>query len=702
MKPLVYLADLRYHYSGVLANDTFPLGVGYMKAIIDRDLPEVESRLFAYPERLAQTLHSRPPDVLMVSNYVWNEQLSFHLLKSAKRINPNTLTVMGGPNISLEPHRQIKYFSEHPELDVYVLGEGDFLARDLIQLFMDSGMSVNSLGAKELPSSIYRRPDGSVHRNESWERHKEIDEIPSPFLGGQLDEFFDGRLAPMIETNRGCPFTCTFCCQGTRWYTKVHNFTKERLREEIFYIAEKIKKLSPNMGTLRIADSNYGMFERDIEISSYLGETQKQYGYPKYIDATTGKNRPDRIIKSVEQVSGALVLYQAVQSLDEQVLRNVKRQTIKLEAYEALQVHMRGRGLRSNSDLILGLPGETLETHKKGIRKLLDSGISQVTNFQLMLLKGTELEAEESRQEFKFRSAWRVLPKNFGVYDGEKVFDVEEIVVETDTLSFTDYLEARTIALAGTAFWQYNYFEDVIQFAESLGVRRSDWLELIVQAMQAKDSPVRQFVDDFLAETVNELLPTREACVEFYSNDENFEKLKAGEIGDNLMHKYRARAAFRDWPQIWRCAMDITKQCLLSLEQVRDIPDFEAFWDDLQKFVFLRHAWGHQVEEVLGSADGEFQYDVAGWLAADRPKDPSRFRFAEPVRVHFELTPEGKAEIAAALEVWTNELRGLTKMVTRIRVQSQVRLASVFGERALAAAAGEGHESARGAKEPVL
>jgi hypothetical protein len=147
-----------------------------------------------------------------------------------------------------------------------------------------------------------------------WERHPAIDDIPSPWLTGIQDEFFDGRLAPLMETNRGCPFTCTFCVQGTRWYTKVHNFSVERIREEIFYVARKIKDLSPSMGTLRIADSNYGMFERDIEISGYLGETQKEFSWPTYIDATTGKNRADRIIKSVEKVSGALVLYQAVQS----------------------------------------------------------------------------------------------------------------------------------------------------------------------------------------------------------------------------------------------------------------------------------------------------------------------------------------------------------------------------------------------------
>src|SRR5262249_41466726 len=127
MDARVYLADLRHNFSGVLANDCMPLGVSYMKAVIDRDLPEVESRLFAYPDRLLAALESAPPDVLMLSNYMWNEWLSFHFAAVAKRLNPDTLVVMGGPNICLEPDRQLAYVAAHPEIDVYVLGEGDLL-----------------------------------------------------------------------------------------------------------------------------------------------------------------------------------------------------------------------------------------------------------------------------------------------------------------------------------------------------------------------------------------------------------------------------------------------------------------------------------------------------------------------------------------------------------------------------------------------
>ena len=165
MRTQVYLADLRYNYSGILANDCMPLGVAYMKAVMDRDCPEVDSRIFAYPDKLLDAMRNAPPHVLMLSNYVWNEGLSFHFAKLAKRQNPEILVVMGGPNISLEPERQIEYMEAHPEVDVYILGEADFLAREIVLHFANSAHDILRMGECELPSSAYRRADGRVYRN---------------------------------------------------------------------------------------------------------------------------------------------------------------------------------------------------------------------------------------------------------------------------------------------------------------------------------------------------------------------------------------------------------------------------------------------------------------------------------------------------------------------------------------------------------
>lgn len=692
MKPTVYMADLRYNYSGVVANDCMPLGIAYLKAVMDRDLPDVHSRLFAYPDRLWDEVLKAPPDVLMVSNYMWNEALSLHVAKLAKRLRPEMLVVMGGPNLPIEEDRQREYFAAHPEIDLYIVGEADFLATEVVSQFLKADLSVRKLGEREIPSSMYRRPDGSIVLQKIWGRKKEVDDIPSAWLTGIQDEFFDGKLAPMIETNRGCPFTCTFCVQGTDWYTKVNNFSIGRMKDEIEYIAQRIKALSPKMGTLRIADSNYGMFERDVEISEWIGEMQKRYGYPTFIDATTGKNRPDRIIRSVEKVSGALVVYQAVQSLNDDVLRNIKRSNIKLQAYEEVMIHIRGRGLRSNSDLIVGLPGETLQSHVQAIQSLIDAGTNQMHNLQLVLLKGSELEKIATRSEFHFTTRFRVLPKNFGIYGDEKVFDIEEVVVATDTMSFKDYIETRKYHLISSVFWNDSWFQDAVAFAQKFGIKRSEWFVAMLPMLESSTGAARDFLTRFVTETVGELFPTHEACVEFYQKNENFERLLKGEIGDNLMYKYRALASFHIWPDICRIATDATRQLVEGRAQASELPD-EDFWEDFHRFIQAKHADGKTVEQILSPVEVELRYDISRWIDDGMPLAVGSYRLPAPEVFEFRLSEEGARDLLQALNVWTPSLKGLTKMVTRIRMAWQVRAAKAKSDSSCyaqaAAASGE-------------
>jgi radical SAM superfamily enzyme YgiQ (UPF0313 family) len=677
MTTTIYLADLRHNYGGILSSDAMPLCVGYMKAVMDRDFADddVDVQVFAYPDDLLETMERRRPDILMVSNYVWNEKLSLLFCRKAKRMNPGALTVMGGPNIPVEPERQVAYFDDQPDVDIYVLGEGDFLARDIAQHFMRSGLDLDKFRNREIPSCIYSRPDGRTIRNEQWGRNGggDVNDIPSPYLTGVMDKFFDGKMAPFIETNRGCPFKCSFCVQGTDYYNKITHFDLDRMHDEIHYIARKIKETSPDMGTLRIADANYGMYKRDTEISSYIGETQREYGYPTFIDATTGKNRPENIIKSMEQVNGALVLYQAVQSLDEDVLRNIRRSNIKLSAYEELQVHVRGRGLRTNSDLILGLPGETFESHIGALHKLIDAGTNQAHCFQALMLKGSDMETEETRSQFEFDTKWRVLPKNFGEYGGEKVFDVDNIIIGTDTLSFEDYLKCRKHHVTFSVFWNDSWFIDVVRFAQSFGVKPSEWLCAMLEAMEADTGFARQFLDEFIAETKGELFDTYEECSEFYSQPETFEKLRRGDIGDNLMYKYRARASFFLWKEFCELTMRATEKMLRDRGVPEKIVGFDDLWNDLHLYVEAKHATGISSEDLTTPAEVLLTHDIRRWIADEQPHDVARYRTATPQTYVFRLTDEGIREIEAALRVWTPKLAGLTKLVTRIRVASQVR-----------------------------
>jgi radical SAM superfamily enzyme YgiQ (UPF0313 family) len=208
----IYLADLRYNYLKYVSSDAMPLGIGYMKAVMSQRFPNAVIKLFAYPDKLEEQIKQEPPNVIMFTNYTWNEALSLHFAKHIKKINPNVLVVLGGPNIPIEDERKIDFLKKHPYVDIYALGEGDFYASELVEKFVANGLSVKALLKEEIHSSVYKK-ETNYFVTPILARTKDIDNIPSPWLSGIMDEFFDGLLVPLFETNRGCPLNVRFVCK---------------------------------------------------------------------------------------------------------------------------------------------------------------------------------------------------------------------------------------------------------------------------------------------------------------------------------------------------------------------------------------------------------------------------------------------------------------------------------------------------------
>jgi len=669
MKKLkVLLADLRHIRDGVLFADTIPLGIGYMKAVIDRDLSEtVDCEIFAYPDAFREAIINSSPDVVMVTNYMWNEALSLWYLNFVKKINPNILTVMGGPNISIEENRQKEFMKKNPQIDIYVLGEGDFLAKDIVELFMKYDHNIEALKKSgELTSCVYAE-DGNFVVKGAAQRVRKLDEIPSPWLTGIMDKFFDDKLSPLYETNRGCPFTCTFCVQGTKFYNKVTLFGIERVRDELFYIAKKIQSDSPNVKILRIADPNFGMYERDIEISKYMGETQKLYEYPTFIDATTGKNKPERIIKAMEQVSGALIMWQSVQSLDDTVLTNVKRENIKLSTYNEINVYLKGRGLRSQADLILCLPGETLESHTKALEGLTNSGVLRFNNFQAMILKGSEMETVEAREKFGFQTKFRLIQKNFSIHKEEKVFESEEIIVSTETFSFENYIVARKYHLVINLFLNELRFEKLLKFFDKLYIPRWLWIQQLFEMVESS-SFIKSIFKRFEEDTKNELFNSIEELELFYSIPENYSKLEQGEIGDNVIHKYRVISNYFNWEEI--CDFAYRAAYLLIKRERQDIfseEGFNAFWGNLKKYQFHSSAHGRNKEEILCESVATFEYDIKSWFEDDMSVNFKDYKKSKEIVYKFYLPVAYQRSLAASLNRWSTNLVGMSLMIRKIK-----------------------------------
>ena len=207
------------------------------------------------------------------------------------------------------------FLRNHPDIDFYVSGEAELAFANLIASLVNSNLNKNEIN-NLLPSVHFINKNDQACIAQSVERIRDLSEIPSPYTTGKLDEFFDGKLQPAIQTTRGCPFSCTFCVEGMGYYSKIHRNSQEKVNSELEYIAKKMINVREQGGRndLGIVDSNFGMYSQDIETCKIIQKHQITYGWPEYIQVDTGKNNKARTLEAASLVGGAIRLSGAVQS----------------------------------------------------------------------------------------------------------------------------------------------------------------------------------------------------------------------------------------------------------------------------------------------------------------------------------------------------------------------------------------------------
>ncbi len=669
MTPLrIFMADPT-HDTILPVSDTIPINIGFVGSYAKKLFgDDIEISLFKYPQTVIEAIRERPPDILALSNYAWNSFLSKRLAELGKEANPDVLTIQGGANFPSAREQQLSFLSSRSKTDVYIELEGEAAFSNFISRVLgerDGGPGVFEApidGCLFIEPSTRGTDDPVLVKGELPARIHDLDDIPSPYLDGMMDKFFDGRLTPFIETNRGCPFKCTFCHTGRDYYRKTHMFSAERIKDEIGYIAKKLSNSS--VTNLHIADTNFGMYRRDRETSLALSETRKKYGWPMHIIGTTGKNSNRRVIEVSEILGSSFYVTMSVQSMDEGVLSNIRRSNIRMEDYRRINDHLRKANLSTLSEMILGLPGESRESFLKGVAEIVDSGVSQTTIYTLMLLDGTEFKNPDYRERYGIKSKFRIVPLNFGEYGGKRVFDFEEVGIETNTLSFEDYLAMRCFSLIVATLHSSGIFEELVRFALSLGISRSQILLRAFDEMDRAPRGVRETIASFMEETRSELWDDPDRLVSHYREKKNYQRLLRGDVGGNLIHKYKARSmAFETdgWiAYLSEILLDLARQVLGD-----DIEEAERQIDTLARFCRykLNGIVSESFTEVLSL---ESPYDIVGWLkeANDTPLDG--FGLLETRQYTFTFSDEQKRSRKDLFKRYGTDLNGLSKIFTRV------------------------------------
>lgn len=634
--PRIWLCDLTYNQQSI-ANDTVPAAIGGIAAAISATHKNCKIKLFKFPENLFTELekqgsHQGPPDIISFSNYSWNVNISTECARRISSVFPEVFFVSGGPNFPFDTKEQHEFLRKRSFLDVYIQKEGEIAWVELVSLWKKSS-SVKSFrnSLDQIPNVVFISHEDNLVSS-SITRIRNLEELPSPYLNGILDEFLDGSLLPVIQTNRGCPFTCSFCTEGQKIWSLVKRKSPEVLRAELSYISKHFSALPENKKRhdLLIADSNFGMYKEDIDICIEISKIQESTGWPTYINVATGKNNKERVLEASKIVNGAINLAGSVQSLNEKVQKNIKRQNISSDQIISLAKNARLLGADSYSELILALPGESKASHIQAIDTLIDSGFNYVVMYQLMLLPGTEMSSAESINTHKLSTKYRLIPRCFGRYtfNGESFysFETEQIVVSTSTLSNREYLDCRLYALCVNIFYNNSVFGEVLGLIRILGIPASTWISTIYEEIRKltteNRSPSNHFgvLDDlvkgFFNETSDELWESEDKLIESFSSPEKFDELLSGISGANLIYKYKALSITSSLSDVRVVAENSFKKMLSAID-VNHITNGRV----CDSIDVIQAAAGCLFEHAFRRMDGIFETDSTRSIEVNYPID---------------------------------------------------------------------------------
>ena len=362
--------------------------------------------------------------VVAFSTYVWNHRYNYKLAKLVKTFNPECTIVFGGPEPAIEDP---KLFEKEPFMDLVIKMEGEITFRRILE---DHGTDYT-----HIEGLLINSPKGLINTGDP-KRINDLDEVPSPYLAGIFDRVMAENPGVIwnatLETNRGCPYQCTFCDWGSLTYNKVKKFELQRVYDELDWIGE-------HCGFVTITDANFGMFvERDNMIVDKLIEVQKRWGKLESFSMTWAKNQKNEVVDIVKKLitespNFGQGLTVSVQSMDNDVLENIKRRNLDQHKIDEIFALCDKNNIPVYTELILGLPGETVESWKEAFWKIFRAGNHGGINIlQCQLLENAEMNLLQKKL-YKLESVpvYDYMSGSYGDVDLNESIDV---VVSTKTI----------------------------------------------------------------------------------------------------------------------------------------------------------------------------------------------------------------------------------------------------------------------------
>lgn len=340
-------------------------------------------------EQILRRIMAERADLVAFSCYIWNVETILKLADDIKKIAPDTLIVLGGPEASFGV---FQLMHDNPGVDFVVRGEGEAVFRSLMEALLrqpDAGHGAGPDPFQEIPNLFYRRGSDILSGPPTGD-HPAMDRIPSPFAAGLVD-----LTKPLVyfETSRGCPFSCAFCLSSLEG--RVRSFSMERIESDLEWL------MSREVAQIKLVDRTFNYDSRRANrIWEFILSHNRasRFHFEIAADLLTDDN-----MEMLRHIPPGVFHFEiGVQSFSAEALERVQR-SANLERLSANVRRLRDETeVELHLDLLAGLPGEDYEGLLDSLTRVAELRPHAIQIEPLKVLKGSPMRRIARDNDYRF------------------------------------------------------------------------------------------------------------------------------------------------------------------------------------------------------------------------------------------------------------------------------------------------------------
>ncbi|WP_372996745.1 B12-binding domain-containing radical SAM protein [Lutispora sp.] len=507
------------------------LAVRYIRSYLNKkgiDANILEFSINDSFDKIIKHIYLSNSKVLAFSCYIWNREFIMKLGPSLKKIMPDSIIVLGGPEVSYDVESTMK---GNPWIDYIIFGEGEETFYQFASHLLDKDKDIKNI------DGLAYNSNGMVYVNNTRSPLANLDEIPFPY-----DNFNDLKNKIIYyETSRGCPFTCQYCLSSIE--PGVRYFSLDRVYRDIdIFINNNVKQV-------KLVDRTFNCNKkRSVEIMEYI---LSKNGSTNFHFEISAKLIDSDFLNTVKKAPKGIFQFEiGVQSTNEDTLETITRNESFKEIRDNINKIIDLGNCHIHLDLIAGLPYEDIKSFEKSFNDVYSLKPQMLQLGFLKLLRGSKLriDAEKHGILYNQHPPYEVLSTKWLSYDDVLDLKVIEELVEifNNSSRFTrslDYLMKEHYNNPFVFFKELGCFY-LENHAFDMPLKVSEHYELLYKFVSQKTEVTPLFNElikfDFFKSTGNNM----PSCIKRYDHSKiknsvnNF--LKNEEIINNYMPELKS------------------------------------------------------------------------------------------------------------------------------------------------------------------